>query len=450
LRREILSHQQNCTFRPSAPPLPHSDPATPNADHWIDPADIEGGQRVLIGKGSFGSVYRNIFYHSEEVAVKVLLGSADEQTQNDFLEEINLLMKLRSPRVVQTFGGCVGSVGHGQQQLMIVMKLIAGGTLYDKLRQQPRIGWTERFILAVDVAEGIVYLHQQKVIHRDLKSLNVLVDADGRATLCDFGLAKVKKSTRSTSTSSGQGTPLWMAPELFARGKNYAEASDVYALAMVLVELATGRVPFEEKMDGQTAFVLVPELLRQGARPELPASTTGPAVPERVPLSLQAIIQSAWAQDTSARPTAKQCLEQLKEAAAEDVGNGASVGGYSQSTPPPSPPTSRTLNTVVSQVDMITSTAFRSLQMVTVNEVCAVKRSDGEYKYGRVEMKEAASAVILVDEASKATKTFVTAQVVDPQMLRKLVPREGRDEYMHIFCTHASLLPHSCFCCAFQ
>jgi serine/threonine protein kinase len=191
--------------------------AGPADDQWIDPADLQADGMVLIGKGSYGSVYRNIFYQSQEVAVKALLGSADSQTQSDFLEEIQLLMKLRSPRVVETFGGCVGSVGHGQQQLMIVMKLIAGGTLYDKLRQQPRIGWKERFVLAIDVSEGIAYLHQLKVIHRDLKSLNVLVDGEGRATLCDFGLAKVKKTTRSKSTSSGQGTPLWMAPELFDR-----------------------------------------------------------------------------------------------------------------------------------------------------------------------------------------------------------------------------------------
>jgi serine/threonine protein kinase len=293
---------------------------------WIDVADLDGDGRVLIGKGSFGSVFRNIFFHGDEVAVKVLLGSADEGTQAAFLEEVQLLMRLHSPRVVQTFGGCVGYADHGQRQMMIVMKYVSGGTLYDRIRQQPRIDWTERFILAVDVAAGVAYLHSQRVIHRDLKSLNVLVDADGRATLCDFGLAKVKKSSRSTATSSGQGTPLWMGPELFGMRARYGEASDVYALAMVLVEISTGLLPFEELLQagGPSAFIQIPALLAQRARPAVPAAKAGITVPERVPAALQASIQAAWAHEPGSRPTARQCLEQLKLAASEHASNAAS------------------------------------------------------------------------------------------------------------------------------
>jgi hypothetical protein len=81
---------------------------------------------------------------------------------------------------------------------------------------------------------------------------------------------------------------------------------------MVLVELSTGMLPFEEKMDGRTAFVQVPELLDQGVRPEVPASTAGPTVPERVPQSMQVIMQRPWAQDPAGRPTAKQCVEAVK------------------------------------------------------------------------------------------------------------------------------------------
>jgi serine/threonine protein kinase len=286
---------------------------------WIREADLEADGRVLIGKGSFGSVFRGIFYHMEEVAVKVLLDSADDQTETAFLEEIKLLMRLRSPRVVQTFGGCVRSEDHGQKQMMIVMKFISGGTLYDKIREQPLIGWPARLMLAVDIAAGMEYLHGQGIIHRDLKSLNVLVDVEGRAILCDFGLARVKRSSRSTATSSGQGTPLWMAPELFGRRARYTEASDIYALAMVMVELSTGLLPFEELLEteGLSAFEQVPLLLAQRARPAIPATNPGLTVPESVPLLVQAFIQTAWAHEPESRPKASQCVEQLKGAQGE-------------------------------------------------------------------------------------------------------------------------------------
>ena len=298
---------------------------------WIPPEHLEADRRVLIGKGSFGSVFRGIFYHGEEVAVKVLLGSADDQTEAAFLEEIKLLMRLRSPRVVQTFGGCVGSEDYGQKQMMIVMKFISGGTLYDKIREQPLIGWSARFTLAVDIAAGMAYLHSQNIIHRDLKSLNVLVDADGRAILCDFGLARVKKSSRSTATSSGQGTPLWMAPELFGRRARYTEASDVYALAMIMVELSTGLLPFEELLEtgGPSAFEQIPPLLAQRVRPAVPATRTGLAVPASVPLPVQAFIQTAWAHDPESRPTASQCVEQLKKGP-DEGSSGTADGGSSR------------------------------------------------------------------------------------------------------------------------
>jgi hypothetical protein len=203
---------------------------------------------------------------------------------------------------------------------------------------------------------------------------------------------------------------------------------------MVLVELSTGMLPFEEKMDGRTAFVLIPELLKQGARPEVPASRAGPTIPELVPQSMQAIMQSAWAQDPSTRPTAKQCVEQLKQAAAAEA--------HSQSVPPPSaPPAPRTLNTVVSQADMITSTSFKSLQMISVNEVCCVKRSDGNYKYGRVTKKDAVGVVVLVDDIR--IKEFAIAQMIDPEMLRKLsgteaMPKSG-GYCSCLYCTHTAI-----------
>ena len=92
-----------------------------------------------------------------------------------------------------------------------------------------------RYRISLDMTIGLHHLHQRSILHRDLKSLNVLLDGGGRAKLADFGLSTLKTSSASTTAGGFKGTPLWSAPELFKRGAKATAAADLYALAMVFL-----------------------------------------------------------------------------------------------------------------------------------------------------------------------------------------------------------------------
>jgi serine/threonine protein kinase len=247
-------------------------------------------------------------YKGSEVGVKVLLGSADGKAQAQFRQEITILEGLNHPRIIRIFGGCtVRDPTYGQQHQALVMDFAPGGSLFDLVRKSDPL--TEsRLALAVDIASGLAYLHSKHIVHRDLKSANIVLDAGGKAVLCDFGLAKVKESSRSKTTATAQGSPLWMAPELFEIGGTaYGTASDVYALSMVLVELVSGKYPFQEVLGSgkQNPWTLIPPLLRIGTRPQ----ATELALIEP---GLRALIEAAWAQESACRPSAATMLQQLQ------------------------------------------------------------------------------------------------------------------------------------------
>ena len=153
----------------------------------------------------------------------------------------------------------------------------------------------------MDIAHGLQYLHDRDIIHRDLKSWNVLLDDRLNAKICDFGLPKVKTQSQLTATMGvSAGTILWMAPELFGRRAKNTESTDVYVLGMVLYELMTHRLPFQDDLVGKRAECVVPGWLKDGERPDLPAYGNQ---------SFKDLIEICWHQDSGARPTAEQVAE---------------------------------------------------------------------------------------------------------------------------------------------
>jgi len=124
----------------------------------------------------------------------------------------------------------------------------------------------------MDASAGLQYLHQNGIIHRDLKSLNVLLDKKCRAQLADFGLSKVRSQTTSQSTLQVKGTIQFLAPELLDTFKpKYHIKTDVYALGMVLWELATHEIPY-----GDTNSDVIIHLVKEGQRAEFPDETNTP------------------------------------------------------------------------------------------------------------------------------------------------------------------------------
>mmetsp|Transcript_3730 Transcript_3730/g.9424 ORF Transcript_3730/g.9424 Transcript_3730/m.9424 type:complete len:241 (+) Transcript_3730:2297-3019(+) len=187
--------------------------------------------------------------------------------------------------------------------LCIVTEYVPNGNLFALLQdlvRRPMLSLTLRLRMALDTARGMNYLHLKEppVLHRDLKSLNLLVDEVGRIKITDFGLARAKALAGANMTAQC-GTWQWMAPEVL-KSQEYSEPADVYSYAIVLWELLTRRMPYE----GLTAPQVAMEVAR-GGRPPLPAA--GAEKPARwVQLMTQ-----CWADEPTERPTFKTVLQVL-------------------------------------------------------------------------------------------------------------------------------------------
>ena len=246
-----------------------------------------------IGVGTFGTVVRAKWKtRDKEVAIKRL------PTLNPENREIQVLMSLRHKNIIQFFGLVCDKNGYG-----IVTELAENGSLYDYLRKKNKASETldyERVILwALDIARGMEYLHfqaPQTVIHRDLKSKNVVINSSLNCKLCDFGSSKfLQNSLREASTIAG--TMAWMAPEVIKESL-VIEASDTYSFAIVLWELLTCRIPYDNLENLQVAWLVA----MKGERPHLPAE---------VPNKFKLLIQNCWKEDPKQRPNFQFLVKNL-------------------------------------------------------------------------------------------------------------------------------------------
>ncbi len=186
----------------------------------------------------------------------------------------------------------------------LVMELMPKGSLYHLLHNGQDLPWMIRFQIALDAAWGLKDLHAYSILHRDLKSLNILLDDRLRAKLADFGLARVKQETSSQS-SLAKGTVLWMAPELFKRKAEVTAAADIWSLGMVLWELSTREIPFKDAQNQLQAMGWI----KDGEKEEIPVDC---------PVELKLIIESCWDLTPTNRPTAVQVVERLKPLGTSD------------------------------------------------------------------------------------------------------------------------------------
>ena len=159
------------------------------------------------------------------------------------------------------------------------------------------MAYDEILVLADEIADALAYLHPS-VVHRDLKSQNVLLDRDGRSKVCDFGIAKFKERTFLTTKNVQAGTPAYMAPELF-RAQEANELVDVFSFGVLLWECFTGEVPWGEYSQVQVIFAVTVE----GRR--LPLS-------ESMPNFLSRLISDCWVEQPSERPSFKQILRRIR------------------------------------------------------------------------------------------------------------------------------------------
>ncbi|KAJ0540957.1 putative protein kinase RLK-Pelle-CrRLK1L-1 family [Helianthus annuus] len=204
---------------------------------------------LVIGHGGFGKVYKGCVHTdktSQVVAVK-RLDSMSNQGVPEFRAEIEMLSKLRHRHLVSLIGFC-----DDNKEMILVYEYMPHGTLYDHLhKDRTPLSWVQRVKIAMGAARGLDYLHTgtlHGVIHRDVKSSNILLDENWEAMISDFGLSKIGSTNQLVSyvDASVKGTFGYLDPEYFYTNK-LTRKTDVYAFGVVLFELLSGRLPVDER-----------------------------------------------------------------------------------------------------------------------------------------------------------------------------------------------------------
>lgn len=199
----------------------------------------------LLGQGGFGYVHKGVLPNGKEVAVKQLK-TGSNQGEREFQAEVDTISRVHHRHLVSLVGYCISG-----DQRMLVYEYISNKTLEFHLHvgeERPPMRWATRLKIALGAAKGLAYLHedcQPKIIHRDIKAANILIDDDFEAKVADFGLAKFSFDTDTHVSTRVMGTFGYLAPEYASSGK-LTEKSDIFSFGVVLLELITGRRPVDK------------------------------------------------------------------------------------------------------------------------------------------------------------------------------------------------------------
>ena len=235
-----------------------------------------------LGSGGMGEVYEAVDRQLGRVALKTIrpVVTADPKLLSRFKKEVQLARKVSSRHVCRIHELFLpGDLTDGPRITFLTMEFLEGITLADKIRKDGPLPWREARTLALEICAALQCIHEEEIIHRDLKGRNIML-ASRKGTTCavlmDFGIAReLSHDTGSTSTAlttDGEivGTPGYIAPEQF-EGKEATPATDVYALGIVLYECVTGRRPFPEEPQAKGALVRAKHSTRiSSIRPGVP------------------------------------------------------------------------------------------------------------------------------------------------------------------------------------
>ncbi|KEH39300.1 serine/threonine-protein kinase EDR1 isoform X3 [Medicago truncatula] len=254
----------------------------------IDFSELTVGTRV--GIGFFGEVFRGI-WNGTDVAIKVFLEQdLTAENMEDFCNEISILSRLRHPNVILFLGACTKP-----PRLSMVTEYMEMGSLYYLIHlsgQKKRLSWRRRLKMLRDICRGLMCIHRMKIVHRDLKSANCLVNKHWTVKICDFGLSRIMLDPPIRDSSSA-GTPEWMAPELI-RNEPFDEKCDIFSLGVIMWELCTLNRPWE----GVPPERVVYSVAHEGSRMEIPEGPLG------------RLISDCWA-DAHERPSCDEILSRL-------------------------------------------------------------------------------------------------------------------------------------------
>eukprot|EP00177_Eucheuma_denticulatum_P003292 GFKZ01005946.1.p1 GENE.GFKZ01005946.1~~GFKZ01005946.1.p1 ORF type:complete len:1197 (+),score=199.39 GFKZ01005946.1:23-3592(+) len=264
-----------------------------NPKFEVAPYEVQFGPQI--GSGGFGVVFKAKF-RTETVAIKKIHAHALSNANSvaEFQSEVAVLCTLNHPNILRFVGACTKP-----PNLMIITEFMARGTLFDLLHQsQTRVTWPMRKKFALDTCKGMRYLHDSKLLHRDLKSSNLMLDKDFNCKVGDFGLTRISRGSAAVQMTGQCGTFQYMAVEVLAN-KPYSEKADVFSFGILLWEMVARKLPYFGMQPMQVAIAV----LQQGMRPPMPA---------KCPVPLAKLMRACWDSDPNRRPSFAQLVEALE------------------------------------------------------------------------------------------------------------------------------------------
>ncbi|KAK9285229.1 hypothetical protein L1049_024417 [Liquidambar formosana] len=271
-------------------PMFNNKPLLPFQEWNIDFSELTVGTRV--GIGFFGEVFRGI-WNGTDVAIKVFLEQdLTAENMEDFCNEISILsyQTMLFLAVILFLGACTKP-----PRLSMVTEYMELGSLYYLIHlsgQKKKFSWRRKLKMLRDICRGLLCIHRMKIVHRDIKSANCLVNKHWTVKICDFGLSRVMTDTPIRDSSSA-GTPEWMAPELI-RSEPFTEKCDIFSLGVIMWELCTLNRPWEGVPPERVVYAVANE----GSRLEIPEGPLG------------RLISDCWAEPHE-RPSCEEILSRL-------------------------------------------------------------------------------------------------------------------------------------------
>jgi len=254
----------------------------------------------VLGKGGCGEVYLADSIPFGNVAVKKISLPGSDKEIEDFENEVRILSQMNSPFIIRFFGTV-----HSNDGVSIVMEYAANGSLnkflakFRETKTESSFTWEQRYQIASDITRGLLLMHSKGVVHRDMTSMNILLDENLRAKISDFGLSKIKTRNQTILgvTNNVCGSFIWKAPETYDKKNLYTEKADIYSIGIIFWEIATCQFPFEGMEPQQIMFHVF-----QGLRLEIPSCC---------PKEYKELIEQCWDHDLAKRPKAQIIYEKL-------------------------------------------------------------------------------------------------------------------------------------------
>eukprot|EP01097_Dermamoeba_algensis_P005744 TRINITY_DN362_c0_g1_i1.p1 TRINITY_DN362_c0_g1~~TRINITY_DN362_c0_g1_i1.p1 ORF type:complete len:856 (+),score=141.65 TRINITY_DN362_c0_g1_i1:134-2701(+) len=296
-------------------------------DAWVIPPECLEYTKKL-GSGASGDVYKGIYNRNQKVlnvAIKVLKELNTEKEKEEFMKEFQVMCAVRTPHLVYFHGVTL------KPKLSMVMELCSRGSVYDILQDESLfIGWERSLAFAIGSTAGVVDLHSHnpEILHRDLKSLNLLVTENWQVKLCDFGLSRFNQQDSNETLQKVRGTMAYCAPETYF-GIRYTTKADVYSLGMITWELVSRCIrqryerPFQEYPNLKMDFQIIIQSAKNKLRPTIPPNT---------PPCLHDVITRCFSPDPESRPSSTDLLNSLQRCQEEFQANTESWNALIQKT----------------------------------------------------------------------------------------------------------------------